>query len=400
MIDGASVNVRDFGAVGDGVTDDTAAIQAAINFCTNLNNRKQTLYFPANDAAAAYKVTAPLVINGRLNIVGDGRFSTLILAVGLSSSDHVLDFDCDAADVIYYCGVSNIRISSNNNGPVGMRIKNVSYMTVKEVTLTGLSKGVVCTGTICFSNYFEQLTCYAILDQGFSWANFTGGGQWTFINCTFTGNDGMFVFSTAVVDTLNLYNCNFEQCVVTDMTVEGTVLGLTINGCRSEGLNGSVSFNINPTAPKKVQGVTVSGCFWQSDAGNADPILLGGAVKGFSVTGNVADYIGFQRFVNLNGAGEAGFIAGNYCENTPADKIVSTPRAGVVTISNYNSSGKMIDYDGTVSLDRATAPPVSGTYSVGSIVWNSAPSAGGTPGWVCVTAGTPGTWKAMANLAS
>lgn len=46
-----------------------------------------------------------------------------------------------------------------------------------------------------------------------------------------------------------------------------------------------------------------------------------------------------------------------------------------------------------------SAAPTTGTWRRSDIVWNSAPSAGGTPGWVCVTSGTPGTWKAMANLA-
>lgn len=50
-------------------------------------------------------------------------------------------------------------------------------------------------------------------------------------------------------------------------------------------------------------------------------------------------------------------------------------------------------------LRPLTAPPTIGIWSPGQYIHNWSPSAGGTPGWVCVTYGTPGTWKAMANLA-
>jgi hypothetical protein len=47
-----------------------------------------------------------------------------------------------------------------------------------------------------------------------------------------------------------------------------------------------------------------------------------------------------------------------------------------------------------------SAEPGAGQWNRGDRVWNNAPSAAGVPGWVCTTAGTPGTWKAMAVLAA
>ena len=47
-----------------------------------------------------------------------------------------------------------------------------------------------------------------------------------------------------------------------------------------------------------------------------------------------------------------------------------------------------------------TAPPGGGAYVQGDTMLNSSPDAGGPMGWMCVAAGSPGTWKAMGNLAN
>ena len=37
-------------------------------------------------------------------------------------------------------------------------------------------------------------------------------------------------------------------------------------------------------------------------------------------------------------------------------------------------------------------------WAKGDIVYNTGAAAGGKVGWVCVTAGTPGTWKAFGAI--
>lgn len=64
------LNVKSFGAVGDGVSDDTLAIQDAVNAATT--SPRKTLFAPAG----TYRLTSGITINGRLQLVGDGVNNT------------------------------------------------------------------------------------------------------------------------------------------------------------------------------------------------------------------------------------------------------------------------------------------------------------------------------------
>lgn len=45
-----------------------------------------------------------------------------------------------------------------------------------------------------------------------------------------------------------------------------------------------------------------------------------------------------------------------------------------------------------------SATPTTGYWAIGERVYNSAPSAGGLVGWVCVSSGSPGTWKGFGSI--
>ena len=45
-----------------------------------------------------------------------------------------------------------------------------------------------------------------------------------------------------------------------------------------------------------------------------------------------------------------------------------------------------------------TAAPTGGAWDRGNIVWNENPASGGKIGWVCVSGGSPGVWKAFGSI--
>lgn len=57
------------------------------------------------------------------------------------------------------------------------------------------------------------------------------------------------------------------------------------------------------------------------------------------------------------------------------------------------------------TINATTAAPTTGTYAVGDFIKKSNPTEAGSAGskyiiigWVCVTAGTPGTWRECRTL--
>lgn len=67
--------------------------------------------------------------------------------------------------------------------------------------------------------------------------------------------------------------------------------------------------------------------------------------------------------------------------------------AAVVTTMAFPHFGLGVGTNTRRMTHGYTAAPTTGAWARGDIVWNRDPAAAGYAGWICVTAGTPGTWK-------
>lgn len=74
---------------------------------------------------------------------------------------------------------------------------------------------------------------------------------------------------------------------------------------------------------------------------------------------------------------------------------LSTVNGALGLPSHYAGAFTQMKYRGL-----STAAPTTGDWIQGDIVFNESPTAGGTIGWVCTTAGTPGTWKTFGAISA
>lgn len=120
-----TISVKDFGAVGDGVTDDTAAIQAAINALYSGTVQGGTLFFPKG----TYKVTSSIYQKPRVSFLGEGSRQSTITWGGASAPllysavVYCVNGTDVSPDFVFSTNIQGIGIGGNNIAPVALAIR-------------------------------------------------------------------------------------------------------------------------------------------------------------------------------------------------------------------------------------------------------------------------------------
>ena len=124
-----TVSVKDFGAVGDGVADDTAAIQAA------LNSGVKSVYIPAGN----YLISSLLIPSTMyLTIHGDGQSSVLVQKSG--SSNAMIRWN--TASIAYTQGlIQGIQIKGTNGTAHCINTSGVGGLTLQDIYILDVPVG-------------------------------------------------------------------------------------------------------------------------------------------------------------------------------------------------------------------------------------------------------------------
>jgi hypothetical protein len=286
-IAGAPVNVRSFGATGDGVTDDSAGIQAALDSLRDGG----ALYFPKG----RYAFGRTLVIPSQVRIYGDNKRSTLLLYTG---SDRALvsgERDDRYGTGSYYLTIENITVRGADLG-TGLFITS-RYMTVSNVELSHFAVGI--DAQACWTNKFYNVSFFyngiafkggaflnansfvnCIFSTGRIAVTFIQGWNVSFVGCQFEGyTEACFSFNeprrSAAIWNLNISGCYFEnpgKCFEAGPNCAFYQLSLTNNIITTRAAGPAFSVN-SPGGSGRNAGVVENNTFFRDAGGSAEPFV-------------------------------------------------------------------------------------------------------------------------------
>lgn len=374
-----SVSVKDFGAVGDGTTDDTAAIQAAVSASYH-----RTLLFPNG----VYLVSDSISIADQIHIRGEGGFfDDLYGTVSVSGTVIKLatgSFNTETRGMfeIEYVGEKTdqrMHVVFENIGLYGNRSGNQAPLSTHSRNAYGV--GFLCMGarfvTVrnCFAIYFAEDGFKAVSGGTY---NVSSNNLWI-TNSSFlaNGDDGVEIFGGD--SFLSGVNCGYnggdgfaiQGCVGTALrSWDNMGYGMRIHNVDTV-ISGSLFYDNRRSGilvTGDLDGIVISGCGFQDNGRNTELTDLNRC--GIQITGASSVSIAGICTGNKGQTGENGQRYGIAVNNAGAKVSYS----GVVSRTIPDGVAKIYDVS-TVSgslMNRLKIGDASGAAIVSQVLTGSA----------------------------
>jgi len=288
---------------------------------------------------------------------------------------------------------SNIKLTIVNGSQTDTLIQGNTFGDVwPDREATDYSLNISSNGVRIANNYFETVhDKYSIYGQ-------TSGQALVVSDNYFYNSGGCYmlgrtVFSGNTLEAPNLIDATMVQL----RGGRSTFTGNTIDGYNASTL---ISTGLSVVAGKcSVSGNTFSGFSSKaiSTAGGGQTIVVGNQITNCIATG-----ISVQGTNNIitNNIIEATSYAINF-----GSSIENVVNGNIMVDGNTaNYANKRNHFVGNIGADGKNrvisvgASPTSGTWVLGDRVYITNPIAGGTVGFICTVAGTPGTWKSFGTI--
>jgi hypothetical protein len=325
-------SVKDFGAVGDGVTDDTAAVQAAID---SLGTSGGCVYFPSGK----YYIPSGLSITTHsVQLLGEAQGNAPIdYGGGADAGSRLIGSNgTDAITVtnVGYFKMSNLTVYlplGATTACVGVNLVACFLPRIRDCRVTNFSSGIkLTTTTDC-----DISSCY--LSSTDSTVTPVIGLE---INGTTSQNPSVFLSSTIMAHSsyasaaygLYVYGDRINDLYISDCEAAGCSSGFRIDGAAADpGYAADIHF----------RGCSADGCSIGFDINS-----LGGAsnssvniVDGWSAASSIPIFIGYSSArINISGmqvfGGTTGIVAQDSSQVTITNNMVQQFSTNGIVVNN------------------------------------------------------------------
>jgi hypothetical protein len=321
MIEGAVLNVQDFGAVGNGVANDTAAIQAAIAFAEasatppSAGPGVVAIYFPFG----VYSINAALIVTKSISFFGEGHSeysSGSRIIQNTAATDHFT-----VQPIAVGCSVSwdNLTLIANGGGGTGGNCINITKTTAScnSIRIRGCTFGTPQTLAIKLQSSDDIIIDGNLFDV--SAVNCIALGTTTagdvISNCSIT-NNAFFQIGQKSIDLYNVVGLLVSNNRVYPSAPGAAKMTLFIDGVntlpyqiKNVVVNGNRIDNVNSLAQLKdpenfVFSNNICTALGAGGGATFSAIeLTGTACRGVTITGNIlSGTFGTKNFYNDFGA--------------------------------------------------------------------------------------------------